>query len=401
MRVKVRLRTYADGRQVWTADVHVAPAGEQAPDRFRVVAPPGVRSQSGAERWAMETARKIAAEGRPHNTRKARAERARKEEAERARYVPTIAELWPVLVERLQAERAAPTTLIAYAQAARLRILPLIGSVAADRVGDIEVARLKASMRTIAPSTANLALVVLRAILMVGRRTHPAISLPEIKRIRKHKDEHLRVYTVAEAMDLVQAAERWPARLAALLLALDAGLRCQEVAALRWVDVDLKRGEVHVCKTMHRGELYPTKSGKPRRVPLTSRLSAALRALPQADDWVLPRSRVAGRAGLTGGTNGPVSLVSTLATIARAAGVPDHRPHSLRHTFASHLLAAGADLPAVSRLLGHSSVAITASTYAHVMPGAERGAVDKLEAMVALPAVTDLSLARAQRRASR
>jgi len=62
MRVKVRQRTYADGRVVWTCDVHVVPAGEKASERFRLVAPPQVTSKTGAERWAMEHARQIAAD---------------------------------------------------------------------------------------------------------------------------------------------------------------------------------------------------------------------------------------------------------------------------------------------------------------------------------------------------
>lgn len=94
-----------------------------------------------------------------------------------------------------------------------------------------------------------------------------------------------------------------------------------------------------------------------------------------------------------------VSMATTVRAVARAAGVPDHGPHALRHSFASHLLAAGADLPSVSRLLGHSSIALTASVYAHVMPEAERAAVDKLEAQArAVAPVTDLAQAREKKR---
>lgn len=43
--------------------------------------------------------------------------------------------------------------------------------------------------------------------------------------------------------------------------------------------------------------------------------------------------------------------------------------HSLRHLFASQLLAVGVDLPTVSGLLGHANVAVTARVYAHQLPG--------------------------------
>lgn len=66
MKVTVRQRKYRD-RVAWSADIHVVPAGEQATERFRIAAPSTVTSRSGAERWAMEQARRIAAHGRPVN----------------------------------------------------------------------------------------------------------------------------------------------------------------------------------------------------------------------------------------------------------------------------------------------------------------------------------------------
>ena len=88
--------------------------------------------------------------------------------------------------------------------------------------------------------------------------------------------------------------------------------------------------------------------------------------------------------------------------MATRAGVPDHGAHALRHSFATHLLFAGVDLKTVSALLGHASVIVTARFYLHLLPGAERGAMEKLEAARApsppAPApVTDLALARSAR----
>src|SRR2546421_3801697 len=65
--------------------------------------------------------------------------------------------------------------------------------------------------------------------------------------------------------------------------------------------------------------------------------------------------------------------------LLKKAGLPDVRFHDLRHSVATVLLAAKVDLKVVSELLGHSSVAITADIYAHVLPEMQREIVDKME----------------------
>ncbi len=101
MKVKVRQRKDAGKTAVWLADIHVVPKGADLPERFRMVAPDGITSKSGATRWAMEAARKIAAEGRPHGTAKAREERQQREEEAKRRSVPTLAEYVPIYLETM------------------------------------------------------------------------------------------------------------------------------------------------------------------------------------------------------------------------------------------------------------------------------------------------------------
>ena len=61
------------------------------------------------------------------------------------------------------------------------------------------------------------------------------------------------------------------------------------------------------------------------------------------------------------------------------AGLRRIRFHDLRHTFASLLLAQGESLAYVRDQLGHSSIQTTVDTYGHLVPGSNRGAVDKLD----------------------
>jgi len=397
MKVTVRQR----GNR-WQADIHVAPAGERTPERFRITAPPGVTSLSGAQRWAMETARRIAAEGRPHNTARARAEREAKVAAARRAYVPTLAEFWPVYLTHLEDERHKPNTIRAYEKSGRTRLLPMLGERRLDQVTELDVQRLRASMRDRSAWTVNQVLNTLAGVYTLASVHHPAVTAPRIARMKVPATDHLRFYAKEEAAALVQAATSTrPDRLAAILLGLDAGPRKSEGYALRWSDVDLEHDELTVRHSLCLGKLYPPKNGKTRRVPLTSRLADAITAMPRTSEWVLPRGKPRMPGVVNDYTNAPVSLTSTVRAVARRAGVPDHGPHSLRHTFATLLLAAGADLRSVQALMGHANITTTAR-YLHLLPGAERGAVDKLESLhertPAGPAtVTELAQARRAR----
>ena len=269
--------------------------------------------------------------------------RAQREAAARATYVPTLAEFWPVFVEFIHAERRKPNTIESYTSAGRRKLLPIFGTMRLDRVTEIDVQRLKVSMQSAAPAHVNLALGVLSQVLKLARTHYPAVVVPTIKRVRNLVSEHLRVYDQTQAAALVRVLLGRPERLTTLLLALDAGLRAQEVHALRWSDVDLVRGELLVKHSLFRGELTTPKSGRPRRVPLTTRLAGLLAELGRGSEWVLPRSTLT-KAG-SRLANAPLALDHILASAARTAGVPNLRPHALRHTFATLLLAAR--LPAV------------------------------------------------------
>jgi integrase len=61
------------------------------------------------------------------------------------------------------------------------------------------------------------------------------------------------------------------------------------------------------------------------------------------------------------------------------AELPDIRFHDLRHTFASIALSKGANINAVSKMLGHSSVRITLDVYGHLMPGMQEATLNTLD----------------------
>jgi site-specific recombinase XerD len=147
----------------------------------------------------------------------------------------------------------------------------------------------------------------------------------------------------------------------AILLMLYAGLRISEVATLRWKDVDLDELMLMV---------RDAKGGTFRVVPIHDRLAAALCMILDSER----RGAVCGRCG--GKQRSYKSLPHIFDRWLRDDGL-EISAHQLRHTFATRLLWAGANLREIQRLLGHKSLATT-EKYLALELEQKRKAVEKL-----------------------
>lgn len=131
------------------------------------------------------------------------------------------------------------------------------------------------------------------------------------------------------------------------------GCRASEVVSLCPQDLDLSVG---LARCIGKGN-------KQRRVPLGSSAVAALECYLRQARPVLVARRPGTPNVFVSRSGRPLSRIGLWSIVkrwARAAGLPDSiSPHSLRHSFATHLLAGGADLRAVQEMLGHSSIATT------------------------------------------
>ena len=177
-----------------------------------------------------------------------------------------------------------------------------------------------------------------------GRRVPKALSEPEIRRL------------------LEPPLEGTPQALcthAILETAYASGLRLAEIRNLRLEQLHLEAGFLTVIG----------KGNKERVVPVGAAAVAALqRYLAVRPTLVRPKSP--GMVFLTqrGSAFAHVTLWKRITEAVRRAGVERHvTPHMLRHSFATHLLAHGADLRVIQELLGHSSIATT-EIYTHVSP---------------------------------
>ncbi len=180
-------------------------------------------------------------------------------------------------------------------------------------------------------------------------------------RQQKKQPRFLNIDEVFALMDVPEASD--PAGIrdrAALELLYSSGLRVGELVGLNLEDLDAKQGLVRVLG----------KGSKERLVPVGSR---ALQAL---NDYLAVRSELGGQQkaeknpalflGLRGGRlndryfrrrfDGYIKILSLETELS---------PHSLRHTFATHMLEAGADIRSIQELLGHASLSTT-QIYTHL-----------------------------------
>jgi integrase len=147
----------------------------------------------------------------------------------------------------------------------------------------------------------------------------------------------------------------------AVALCALAGLRLGEMKSATWEDVDWQRDTLVV---------HGAKTHADRTVPICRELGA-----------ILARHRAtAGRVYRGGYAN----LATRLASACRRAGIDTVSWHPLRHTFATRLLAEGADLATVQELLGHRTPYMT-MRYCHASAGRKREAVARLGRSLAMP----------------
>lgn len=159
----------------------------------------------------------------------------------------------------------------------------------------------------------------------------------------------------AQARDLLDLAaathpERWIAArdTAVLTLLYGSGLRISEALGLNGSDWPLREA-LTICG----------KGGKERQVPVLPVARDAIGAYLRLSPWPLERDDPLFR-GARGGRLSASVLEGAMRGLRQALGLPSSAtPHALRHSFATHLLAAGGDLRTIQELLGHASLSTT------------------------------------------
>lgn len=213
------------------------------------------------------------------------------------------------------------------------------------------------------PGTVNVYLATLKNMLFRAvewglLKSNPASSVRAIKL----GDQRARYLSLDELKRLLDACgESWLRHY--VVLALNTGLRRSEMLGLRRnQNIDLERGMIVIRQQ---------KTQRVKTIPLNESARKAIldqNGSPSIDNRLFPVSDSA--------------LSIAFEEALERARITDFRVHDLRHSFASHLLMAGSDLATVSRLMGHTNLAMT-MRYAHLSQRHEADAVAKLDLKLA------------------
>ena len=350
---------------------------------IRVVAPDGVRqirerkrapvsSRSAATRWA-EGRERVLFERLMNPVQ----ETARKE-------VPTLTEFAPRFVDgHAKANRQKPSSIAAKELIIRVHLTPQLGRKKLDAIKTEDVQQLKRRLSTKAAKTVNNVLTVLNVLLKKAKEWNVIDRMPCSITLLPVPKTSMSFYDFDEYERLVSAASTVDATTYLIvLLGGEAGLRCGEMMALEWKDVDLAKRQVCVQRSDWNGQVTTPKGGRLRYVPLTIRLAAGFRdhrhlrsanVLCQDNGQPLTRQMVQYR----------------VLRASRRAKLSEDGVHILRHTFCSHLAMKGAPPRAVQELAGHRELSMT-QRYMHLSPAALESAIRLLDQPFAAPSFGDI-----------
>jgi integrase len=272
------------------------------------------------------------------------------------------------------------TTADSYEELLRTCVVPMFGDV---KIGAIQPSDVQAwvgalSGKGLSPSRVRKAAIVLRLVLTLAVRdglimTNPVVGVRLPKLVRREA-----TYFETDTVDAISDAMPAPYDTLVRLLGT-LRLRWGEAAALRTRSVDLLHRRLRVSESVSevKGRLVfdVPKTHATRSVPLPTRLATELEGLLSADPQAL----------LFTGPRGGVLRYSWFyhrlwrPTLAQLE-VPAVGLHTLRHSAAARLVAAGASAKAIQSILGHSSAAFSLTVYGHLFDSDLDALADRLDA---------------------
>lgn len=281
-------------------------------------------------------------------------------------------------------------TLHTYKSIYDAHIAPAFGTRKVQSIERREVIAWQQAMNKSGNSAAlcNYAMVVLHTILADACRDeiitrNPSDSIPKIKRdSEKAADTYHRALTAEEQAAFMDALrDNHYYTFAAMMLCT--GMRCGEVAALQWDDIDSKNNVIHVRRTVTKTENGDFTTGTPksaaglRDIPITEQIQGILAAQRKALGSVIPFGMNNVFFSQQGTIVRPLVINNVIRATrkqlaAQGVQIAPFTSHAFRDTFATRYIEGGGNMNTLKVILGHSSLAMTADLYSHVLPSTKQ-----------------------------
>jgi integrase len=346
---------------------------------------------------------------------------------------PTLKQFWEGFEETYLPLGVRENTMESYKRSFRVHILPELGDIRIDEItrdrvkqfvstlvqkrtrirkiekdtdekGNVIERKVTYVERPLSRSTIRIILAALNVLLNHAKEDGhiPANHASRLGKLYKQAPklhEEIQPLTHAEVPVFLDAARTYfPEYFVLFLCAIHTGMRSGELAGLQWPDIDFNGKFVMVRRNFTRGRLEKTKTGQIRRVDLSDALLHELDVMKrkrkkeylakgknEIPEWVfLSPGNIIWEDGQPVGHNeGEQVEMQNVKNryfhkCLEKAGLRRIRFHDLRHTFASLLIQNGESLAYVKDQLGHSSIKMTVDVYGHLVPGANRQAVNRL-----------------------
>lgn len=166
-----------------------------------------------------------------------------------------------------------------------------------------------------------------------------------------------------------------------ILISLYTGIRIGELCALKWKDIDFKKNQLHVNKTIQRIYVKDKEKNESKVIITTPKTKNANRIIPINKEFLEIIKSIRGKDDeyIISGTNmyiEPRTYRKYYEKYLKIVKINHINFHSLRHTFATNCISLGVDYKTVSELLGHATVNITLNLYVHPRLSQKRKCID-------------------------
>jgi integrase len=296
-------------------------------------------------------------------------------------------------LETVQRPTIKKNTYVQYRMMINRHIIPALGQTHLQKLTAPQVQSFYSQKLQdgLSPGTVGVIHAVLHCALenavkwnLVTRNVSSLVSPP------KRSGYEVHTLSPGEAIHLIEAAKETNLE-AIIIMAVTTGIRRGELMALRWSDIDLERGMLHIRRTMYRlsgfgfVENTPKTRTSKRRIILPA---VVVEALKEHQQRQIQAQKKAGSKWIDKGlvfpnTHGnfirPDHMLRKFHQLLDSAKLPYMRFHDLRHSAATILLIKGVHPKVVQDLLGHSTIAMTMDTYSHLLPSMQQDAADSMD----------------------